>query len=194
MAKLSDIQTILLSTAGQRGDGNLLPPPESIGRAGSRVQKSLSALLKRGFAAEAVVTAPDRAWREDGDLRIGLVLTASGREAIGLEAISIDGGDEEVISGVLVHEKPAPRSNTESPRIPERPAQVVGAVRAGSKQALIVELLRRENGATVAELTEATGWLPHTTRAALTGLRKKGHKVEKAKRREVTFYTVTEAR
>lgn len=30
-------------------------------------------------------------------------------------------------------------------------------------------------GASLDELAGATGWLPHTTRAALTGLRKKGH-------------------
>jgi hypothetical protein len=32
------------------------------------------------------------------------------------------------------------------------------------------------------ELVEATGWLPHTTRAALTGLRKKGLTLDRAKR------------
>ena len=45
----------------------------------------------------------------------------------------------------------------------------------GTKGALIVGLLSREAGATVAELQAATGWLPHTTRAALTGFRKRGH-------------------
>ena len=38
----------------------------------------------------------------------------------------------------------------------------------------VVELLRRDRGATIDELIDATGWLPHTTRAALTGLRKRG--------------------
>ena len=36
-------------------------------------------------------------------------------------------------------------------------------------------LLRREQGATLEDLIGATGWLPHSTRAALTGLRKRGH-------------------
>src|SRR5208337_2780991 len=44
----------------------------------------------------------------------------------------------------------------------------------GTKLALLVELLQRDRGATIAELIAATGWLPHTTRAALTGLRKRG--------------------
>jgi hypothetical protein len=53
----------------------------------------------------------------------------------------------------------------------------VAAPRDGSKLALVIELLRRADGATIPNLTEATGWLPHTTRAALTGLRKRGYAV-----------------
>ncbi|HKX80142.1 MAG TPA: DUF3489 domain-containing protein [Novosphingobium sp.] len=43
-------------------------------------------------------------------------------------------------------------------------------------------------------MVDATGWLPHTTRAALTGLRKKGHVIEKSKRDDVTCYRVVEAK
>lgn len=48
-----------------------------------------------------------------------------------------------------------------------------------SKQAAIEDLLRRPNGASIAELTEATGWLPHSLRAALTGLRQRGRSVRR---------------
>jgi hypothetical protein len=41
----------------------------------------------------------------------------------------------------------------------------------------VIELLRRADGATIIDLTQATGWLRHTTRAALTGLRKRGYAV-----------------
>ena len=41
----------------------------------------------------------------------------------------------------------------------------------------MIEHLQRADGATIVDLTEATGWLPHTTRAALTGLRKRGYTV-----------------
>jgi hypothetical protein len=44
--------------------------------------------------------------------------------------------------------------------------------------------------ATPIEMVEATGWLPHTTRAALTGLRKKGHAIAKGKRGDVTCYSI----
>ena len=49
--------------------------------------------------------------------------------------------------------------------------------RGGTKIAQVIELLQRGDGATLAELVAATGWLPHTTRAALTGLRKRGYAV-----------------
>ena len=50
-----------------------------------------------------------------------------------------------------------------------------------TKQALIIGLLQRESGATLDDLVAATGWLPHTTRAALTRLRQSGFMVDKSK-------------
>lgn len=58
-------------------------------------------------------------------------------------------------------------------------------------QALV--LLRRERGASLAELVETTGWQPHTARAALTGLRKKGHTIAKDSVDGVTRYTIAMA-
>ena len=52
------------------------------------------------------------------------------------------------------------------------------APRGGSKLAQVIELLERHHGATIEELIAATGWLAHTTRAVLTGLRKRGYAVE----------------
>lgn len=62
-----------------------------------------------------------------------------------------------------------------------------------TKASQVLELLRRPEGATLTELVETTGWLPHTTRAALTGLRKKGHTIDKSKRDDVTCYRIAEA-
>lgn len=47
-------------------------------------------------------------------------------------------------------------------------------MRPGTKASRVVELIARPGGASIDELVGATGWLPHTTRAALTGLRKRG--------------------
>ena len=44
-----------------------------------------------------------------------------------------------------------------------------------SKSAQVLEMLSRPEGVTINQLVAATGWLPHTTRAALTGFKKKGH-------------------
>lgn len=42
-----------------------------------------------------------------------------------------------------------------------------------TKTAIVLKLLSRAKGATLAEIMEATAWQPHSTRAFLTGLRKK---------------------
>jgi hypothetical protein len=55
------------------------------------------------------------------------------------------------------------------------------AVRPQSKTSLMLELLNRSEGATLDHLIAATGWLPHTARAALTGLRQKGHAIASEK-------------
>ncbi len=62
-----------------------------------------------------------------------------------------------------------------------------------TKLAQLIALLRSNGGASIAELTAGLGWLPHTTRAALTGLRKKGHDISKNKVDEVTRYSIAAA-
>jgi hypothetical protein len=77
--------------------------------------------------------------------------------------------------------------------VPMAPAPAAPNARGTTKIALVTDLLQRADGATLAELVEATGWLPHTTRAALTGLRKKGHSIEKATRDGTTTYMIAAA-
>ena len=60
---------------------------------------------------------------------------------------------------------------------PGRPAREPGAPREGTKQQAVLALLRREDGATVAQIAEATGWASHTVRGFLAGLKKKGIEV-----------------
>ncbi len=55
----------------------------------------------------------------------------------------------------------------------------------------ILKLLHRPNGANIAQLQKAVGWQPHSVRAALTGLRKKGYTIERDKdAKGVTRYRV----
>jgi hypothetical protein len=60
----------------------------------------------------------------------------------------------------------------------------IAAPREGSKLAEVIKLLQREGSATIDQLVDAMGWLPHTTRAALTGLRKRGFEIDRRKRKD----------
>jgi hypothetical protein len=60
------------------------------------------------------------------------------------------------------------------PRTPGAPRQP----RQGTKQGAVLALLRREEGATVAQIADATGWAAHTVRGVFAGLKKKGHEVQ----------------
>lgn len=177
MTKLSDMQLILLTTASQRSDGSLLPPAESISDAGDRLQKAFAGLLKRSMIAEKVITARAPSWREDGDARFGLTITDAGRTAIGVSRDAEDGAADE--------RQPAGAAAAGADAAPAAGATLA---RSGSKQAAVIELLQRDTGASITDLTDATGWLPHTTRAALTGLRKRGLQIENEKVDGVSRY------
>jgi hypothetical protein len=177
--KLNDLQLILLATAIQREDGSIFPAPGSLADQSQRIRRAISPLLRRQLILESPVTDRSKSWREDGEQPIGLVISDEGRTVIAA------GDPEGQATGVaLAAAAPSP-SRTTSPA-PSSP-------RAGSKIEMVMGLLRSDKGATVAALVEATGWLPHTTRAALTGLRKKGHAVTKTKRDDVTVYQITQA-
>ena len=172
MAILSDTQRVLLSTASQRHDGSVLPLPDSI-KAGGGLSKSLAALISRGFVEERETDEPLQAVRADGDINYGVFITAAGSLSIGVEPTK-PVSDAEVDTAI--------------------PACVTSdgdaATKAATKATLVLALLSRSDGATMAELIELTSWLPHTTRAALTGLRKKGHDVVRGKRDSVTCYRI----
>jgi hypothetical protein len=54
----------------------------------------------------------------------------------------------------------------------------------------VIALLSRPNGATLNDLVAATGWQSHTTRAALTGLKKRGHSLRSEKVEGIRRYRV----
>src|SRR5512134_2110309 len=70
------------------------------------------------------------------------------------------------------------------------PAAEASPAPRSTKQALILGLLQRPEGASLADLVAATGWLPHTTRAALTRLRQAGHVLEKTTGKAGTVYRI----
>ena len=87
-----------------------------------------------------------------------------------------------------------PRRETEAPADEKRSRDASGekesidggatSPRGGTKLALVIDMLCAKGGATLDALVDATGWLPHTTRAALTGLRKRGFSIERTREEE----------
>lgn len=173
LIRLTDIQLVLLSTAAARDNGSLLPPPDTLGDGAARIRKVVEQLIRRGLAAETELTPGTDVWRTEGDCSFGIVITDKGRAAIHVErqdSVPVSGQE---IANPSVEGTPVPAGDPLPPR---------------SKSAAVLNMLRQDEGATLAELVAATGWLPHTTRAALTGLRKKGHAIERGKREQVTVY------
>lgn len=180
-SRLSDIQLLLLSAAINRTDGSLLPPSEALGgELNDRIRKALAGLLRRGLAEESEAVSPDAIWRQDGNRSVGLVITAAGREAIAADVAP------------NVPELGPVSQSSHCPDVGSTPSSL--HPRPGSKIGTVINLLSRVEGAGLDELTDATGWQPHTTRAALTGLRKKGHLLLREQAEGVTRWRITEQR
>ena len=165
--KLTDAQLAMMSAAAQRKDRCFSAPATIKGAALSKVSAKLA---KPGLAREIEAKPGGPIWRRD-DAGQGYALKLT---AAGLKAIAVEEGPQDAIEP-----GDAPQPHTKNRAIPDQeshPARVA-APRDRSKLALVIELLRRADGATIVDLTQATGWLPHTTRAALTGLRKRGYAV-----------------
>lgn len=128
--------------------------------------------VRRGLAAELDTSDVSEPLPTDRDRLIGVRITATGRAAIGA------GQDEEK------ENRASDDPEGKAPPLSE------SSFRPASKIGTVLSLLRRDEGATLDEMIAATGWLPHTTRAALTGLRKKGHAVTKDKRGDTTCYRI----
>ncbi|HYF55795.1 MAG TPA: DUF3489 domain-containing protein [Salinarimonas sp.] len=166
---LTDTQLVLLSRASKRADGLLVPLDTLRGGAAHTVA---SKLLIAELVTKVPVGREGPHWfRDEGAGRwLGLKVTASGLRAIGIEADEPDGAEDGGAHELGVARLPSLCS-----------AVRVSPGREGTKRALVIGLLSRPDGAGMDELVEATGWLPHTTRAALTGLRQRGYTLAKSR-------------
>ena len=195
--KLTDTQLVLLGAAAQRKDLCLVAPPTL---KGATAQKVASKLISAGFVKEVKAKASDPIWRRDEEsgASYALKLTAAGAKAIAADdaAEPEDAGEENDTlanreqASILSKSDAEDARPTESiERGPIRPS----APRGGSKLARVLALLHRDHGATIEELIAATGWLAHTTRAALTGLRKRGYAVaiDRSDDKRGSFYRIT---
>jgi len=179
---LTDLQLLILSKASQRDDHAIELPPNLKGSAASKVVKKLT---DAGLVDEIAATPGLPVWRrDDAGQACALIITRSAFEALGIESDSDTDTSPAVPStdkGGRQGRKKGTRARSPSKAEVPTQTQPDASPRTGNKQALIITLLQRQQGATIDELMEATQWLPHTTRAALTGLRKKGYEVAKSK-------------
>ena len=204
MPKLSDTQLVILSAAAQRTDLSVLPLPDSITLKGGALKKVMDSLRNRGLVR--VLGA------DGGPERV--VITTEGMATIGVEqegdeapagptepdgaptaGATGEGPAEaaEAASAAAPANRKAARKAKAAPTASE-PEAATGPTptakstpRAGTKQALMIEMLKRPEGATVEQIAAATGWQHHTIRGAISGALKKklGLTVEATRTREV---------
>jgi len=195
MTTLSDTQSIILSAAAQRADGNLLPLPGSL--RGGAATKVVGALLTRGLIREQITDSPRTAdaamntiWRnlpEPDGRGVLLFITGAGADAIGIEPAALPYAFNEGTNSAGDPAAGAPAGADEAPvetpakrrGRPRKAAPMAADVapapktRDGTKQAQVVGMLRRPKGATIAQIVAATEWQVHTVRGFFAGALKK---------------------
>jgi Protein of unknown function (DUF3489) len=174
MPKLSDSQLVVLSTACQRDDGCVFPVTLKL--KGNAVGNVLKSLITKGFLKEIPGRADDTIWRYEDGQPLTLKAADTAYDALGIErehaASDADlstesnkpaGGDDasdnhDAASVTIESEKAARKQHT---------------ARTDSKQAQLIAMLRRAEGATIPEVVSALGWQQHTVRGAIAGALKK---------------------
>ena len=177
MSQLSDTQLVILSTAVQRPDRCVLPLPDRL--KGGAASKVVNSLIGKGLIEEVEAKRGDLIWRDTGDGHgVTLVATDAAFAALGIAlasdpasagrlAVAVDDGEmiggtpaDQGAAAVMVDDRA--RKDGAAPR-----------TRAGSKQAKLIEMLKRPDGATIPEVVDALQWQAHTVRGAIAGALKK---------------------
>lgn len=217
MPKLNDTQLVILAAAAQRDDRLVLPLPTSLKLDEKQAARTLSGLIRKKLIAARPATGEEPVWRkgEDGE-RQTLVLTDAGLAAIGcLVEASDEVGDATPATGTArkTGKPAAAKSRTASKGTSKKQSSGKAGPKSGrrkdetrstksaasttgkstdakrpTKVDEILALLQRREGAAIAEMTTATGWQPHSVRAAMTGLRKRGVTVTREKQGGITRY------
>lgn len=183
---LTDTQSLILSMASQRDDGRIVLPASLKGAAGPAV---LRALERRSLIAQAELDPMPLLLGEIVEEHLQPYrVTPEGLKAIGVEPQDNCRGRD--ANGTSVEEVPNPIAAPLTAGVTHPVAR-----RAATKRAQLIALLMEPNGATTASLLATLGWLPHTLRAALSGLRKVGREVvhEKTAQGEPAYRIVAPA-
>lgn len=158
MIKLTHTQTLILTRASGRPGNLALPLPD--GLHGAAAKMAIGRMIKLGWIeeVEANLRRNEPLWRETGDGHgTTLIATEAGLEAVGIEP--------------LVSRAIASARNAKAE--PAAAGTAVVPVRAGTKQAAIIALLQRREGASIAEVVAETGWMAHSARGLISGALKK---------------------
>ncbi len=175
MTKLTDTQLIVLTAAAGRDDGSILPLPDAI--RGGAINKVIDSLIARGLAERI----EDERFAVDDLVRI----TRAGLAAINVDPDdgaqpATDANDDE--DGAVAAPEPevattgadgATQAATVTDEPAGKPTRAPRRKREGTKQATLIDMLRRKQGATIAQIAEVTGWQRHTIRGAIAGALKK---------------------
>ena len=157
--KLSDTQLVILTAAAQRSNLLAVPLPQNL--KGGAAQKVVASLLKQGLLEEidADTRSGEPVWRKTGDGHgVTLAITEQGLAAIGIEPENA---------------RTTPSETTQTDTSAESGRAAKARTRTDSKQAKLIEMLRRPEGASIEEIVVAFGWQAHTVRGAIAGALKK---------------------
>ncbi len=164
---IENTEALILSAAAQRPDHIALPLPESL--RGGAAAKVVSTMIAKGLIEEvdADMRKGEPLWRETGDGHgVTLVATDAGLAAIGIEtedASTVSAGASDAPT-----DRPTPDNLSETEASPK-----AHTPRKGTKQATLIDMLKRPEGATLDEIVAATEWQKHTARGAMSGALKK---------------------